>query len=220
MAEDAAPVLPAPELMVTCSTAPNPRRVDAFLAEKGVTIPKREIELASRAHYDPAHLERFGTHHLPALALADGSTLTETVAICRYIEGLHPEPNLMGRDPLEAARIEMWNRRVEFMVMLPVAFVFRHSHPSMAGLERQVPEWSEANRPRVLEGLGLLDRQLRRSEFVAADRFTIADISAYLALDFMRVTKIRVPDDHEALLRWQAGLAERPSLQRPQRAAK
>ncbi len=207
--------LPRPVELVTCSTAPNPRRVAAFLAEKGIELPRTEIDIATRAHYAPEHLARFGTHHLPGLVLSDGSTLTETVAICRFIEGLQPEPNLMGRDPLEAARIEMWQRRVELMLMLPVAFVFRHSHPSMAELETQVQEWSEANRPRVAAALDLLDRRLRETPYIAGDRFTIADITAYVSLDFMRVTRIRIPESHAALLAWQAGLRERPSLQRP-----
>ena len=209
--------LPGLARLVTCSTAPNPRRVQAFLDEKGIELPRDEIDLATRAHYTPEHLAKFGTHHLPGMILDDGSTLTETMAICRYVEALHPEPNLMGRDPLEVARVEMWQRRVEFMVMLPVAFVFRHAHPSMAGLETQIPAWSEANRPRVMQGLSLLDRRLQETAFIAGDRFTVADISAYVSLDFMRVTKIAIPEDHEALLRWRAALAERPSLRRPGR---
>ena len=212
---DTAPDLPTPVELVTCSTAPNPRRVAAFLAEKGIDVPRTEIDLATRAHYAPEHLARFGTHHLPGIVLSDGSTLTETVAICRYLEGLIPEPNLMGRDPLEAARIEMWQRRVELMLMLPVAFVFRHAHPSMAELETQIAEWSEANRPRVAAALELLDRRLAESAFIAGERFTIADITAYVTLDFMRVTKIRIPEDHAALLAWREKLGDRPSLRRP-----
>jgi Glutathione S-transferase len=212
---DTAHDLPTPVELVTCSTAANPRRVAAFLAEKGLDLPRTEIDLATRAHYAPEHLARFGTHHLPGIVLSDGSTLTETVAICRYLEGLIPEPNLMGRDPLEAARIEMWQRRVELLLMLPVAFVFRHAHPSMAELETQIREWSDANRPRVMAALDLLNRRLTESPFIAGERFTIADITAFISLDFMRVTKIRIPEDHDALLAWQAGLADRPSLQRP-----
>lgn len=207
--------LPGLQRLVTCSTAPNPRRVQAFLDEKGVEVPRTEIDLATRAHYAPEHLAKFGAHHLPGLELSDGTCLTETVAICRYVEALHPEPNLMGRDPLDAAVIEMWQRRAEFLVMMPVAAVFRHSHPSMAGLETQIREWSEANRPRVVAGMELLDRRLRDSPYVAGDRFTIADITAYISLDFMRVTKIRPPEDAEGLNRWLTELKDRPSLQRP-----
>ena len=205
---------PQPVRLVTCSTAPNPRRVNAFLIEKGVEIPKQEIDLATRAHYDPAHLEKFGTHHLPALELSDGSTLTETMAICRYLEALHPEPNLMGATPVELGRIDQWNQRVEFMIMLPAAYVFRHSHPSMATLEVQEPVMSDWHRRPLAKGIEVIEKRLAESPFLAGDRFTMADINAYIALDFMRVTKTRVPEENTATLKWQAALADRPSLQR------
>ena len=206
--------LPTPVKLYTCSTAPNPRRVHAFMAEKGIELPLVEIDLMTRDHYAPEHLEKFGTHHLPALELSDGSTLTETIAICRFLEGLYPEPNLMGRDHHEAARVEMWHRRVEFMVMMPTAYVFRHMHPSMATLEDQEPVLSEWHRKPLAHGLELLNKRLGEAPYLAGDRFTIADISAYMALSFMRVTKIPVPEDHTNTLRWQAELAERPSLAR------
>ena len=206
---------PEPVRLVTCSTAPNPRRVNAFLAEKGLEIPKVEIDIATRAHSVPAHLEKFGTHHLPALELSDGSTLTETMAICRYLEALHPEPNLFGLDPAEIGRVDQWNRRVEFMIMLPTAYVFRHSHPSMATLERQEPVMSDWHRPALARGLEVLEARLAKSPYLAGDRVTMADLNAFISLDFMRVTKTRVPETHAATLRWQAELAERPSLQRP-----
>ncbi|WP_339950508.1 glutathione S-transferase C-terminal domain-containing protein [uncultured Albimonas sp.] len=205
---------PTPVRLVTCSTAPNPRRVNAFLVEKGVEIPKVEIELATRAHFEPEHLAKFGTHHLPALELSDGSTLTETMAICRLLEGLYPEPNLMGATPIELARIEQWNRRVEFMIMLPAAYVFRHSHPAMAALEVQEPVMSEWHRRPLAKGLEVVEARLAESPFLAGDRFTMADINAFIALDFMRVAKTRVPEAHTATLRWQAALKDRPSLQR------
>lgn len=207
--------LPGLKRLVTCSTAPNPRRVHAFLAEKGVEVPRKEIDLSTREHYSPEHLAKFGTHHLPGVELENGVCLTETVAICRYVEALYPDPNLMGRDPLEQAIVEMWQRRAEFMLGLPIAAVFRHSHPSMATLEDQVAAWAESNRPRVMAGMELLDRRLRDSPYVAGDRFTIADITAWIFLDFMRVTKIRPPEDHEGLLRWRDELKDRPSLQKP-----
>ncbi len=206
--------LPAMHRLHVTSTAPNPRRVLAFLAEKGVSVEIVEIDMGRREHYDPDYIARVGAPVIPALELADGTVLTESVAICRYVEALHPEPNLMGVDPLEAAVIEMWQRRVEFQLLLPIGFVFRHGHPSMASLETQVPAWSEANRPRVLRGLEMLDRRLATSPFVAGERFTIADITAWLAMDFMRVTKIRPPEELESLRRWQAKLADRPGFVR------
>lgn len=212
-----ASALPRPVRMITCSTAPNPRRVDIFLAEKGVDVPRTEIELATRAHYAPEHLARFGTHHLPALELTDGETLTETLAICRYFEALHPEPNLMGRDGFEAAKIEQWVRRTEMLVAMPLFYVFRHTHPAMATFEAQVPALAEAHRPRLADGLDLLNRRLTASAYVAGDRFTIADIVAYTTLDFAKVAKVRPDDSHTGTLRWMAELAARPSCARPKR---
>ena len=210
--------LPRPVRLVTCSTAPNPRRVNVFLAEKGLDLPRQEIDIATRAHYAPEHLARFGSHHLPALELDDGTTLTETVAICRYLEALAPEPNLMGRDGLEAAKIEQWMRRIEFQVAMPLFYVFRHTHPAMATLETQVPALADAHRPRLADGLALLNRRLEASAYVAGDRFTLADTLAYTTLDFARVAKVRPDDDHVGTLRWMAELAARPSFARPSHA--
>ncbi len=208
------PHLPALHRLHVTSSAPNPRRVLAFLAEKGVKVEVVELDMGKREHYAPDYVARAGAPVIPAMELEDGTFLTESVAICRYIEALHPEPNLLGADPLEIAQVEMWQRRVEFGLLLPVGFVFRHSHPSMKDLEDQVPEWAESNRPRVMRGLEMLDRRLSTAPFVAGERFTIADITAWLALDFMRVTRIRPPEELESLRRWQAKLADRPGFAR------
>ncbi len=203
--------MPWPDLLVDCAPAPNPRRVRIFLAEKGVTLPVEQVDIMAGAQF-AAHRARVGVHHVPALRLSDGRWLTETVAICRYVEGLWPEPNLMGFDPLEAAEIEMWNRRLEFEVLGPIAAVLRHGNPRMAVMERQCPGWAEANRPRVLEGLAWLDARLGASPFVAGGRFTIADITALAAVDFLRPTRIAVPEACTALSAWRSGLEARPSV--------
>jgi glutathione S-transferase len=202
--------LPNPELLVECRPAPNPRRVRIFLAEKGVSLATEQIDIMTGAHFRD-HAARVGTHHVPALRLSDGRWLTETVAICRYIEALHPEPNLLGRDPLEAAEIEMWQRRMEFDLFLPIAAVLRHGNPKMAVLEAQCPEWAEASRPRVLEGLRRLDARLGASPFVAGPRFTIADITALVAVDFLRPSRIAVPADCRHLAAWRERTGSRPS---------
>jgi glutathione S-transferase len=203
--------LPRPELLVDCRPAPNPRRVRIFLAEKGVKLPVEQVDIMAGDQFR-AHAARVGTHHVPALRLSDGRWLTESVAICRYLEALWPEPNLMGVDPLETAEVEMWNRRVEFQLLAPIAAVLRHGNPKMAVMEDQCPEWAAANRPRVAAALGWLDARLAASPFVAGGRFTIADITAAVAVDFLRPTRIAVPEDCRALAAWRAGLAERPSL--------
>jgi len=203
--------LPRPDLLVDCRPAPNPRRVRIFLAEKGVSLPVEQVDIMAGDQFR-AHAARVGTHHVPALRLADGRWLTESVAICRYLEALWPEPNLMGADAFEVAEIEMWTRRVEFQLLTPIAAVLRHGNPKMAVMEDQCPAWAEANRPRVTAALVWLDARLGASPFVAGARFTIADITALVAVDFLRVTRIALPGECAALAAWRAGLAERPSL--------
>ncbi|MEL7465655.1 MAG: glutathione S-transferase [Pseudomonadota bacterium] len=192
--------------------APNPRRVGIFLAEKGVEVERVEIDIMAGEHFQDGHRGKAGSHHVPVAELADGTFLTETVAICRYIEALHPDPNLMGADAKEAAVIEMWQRRMEFSVLMNIAFVARHTIPAMQALEHvQVPEWGEACVPRMEEALRGLDARLRESAYVAGDRFTIADITAWVALDFMRVLRRSAPDGCDALAEWHGRMRERPS---------
>jgi len=149
---------------------------------------------------------------IPALELDDGTVIGETIAICRYIEELHPEPNLFGTTPLERATIEMWQRRLEWHLLLPVAQVFRHSHPHMAKMEQpQVADWAAANRPRVLRNMAIFDGVLRDRPYIAGERFTIADITGIVALDFTKPARIAVPPELENLTRWRAALAARPS---------
>ncbi|HEU0223071.1 MAG TPA: glutathione S-transferase [Paracoccaceae bacterium] len=204
--------LPDPVLLYDTPRAPNPRRVRIFLAEKGVELPRTEIDIMQGVHFRAEYRARIGTHHVPALELEDGTILTESIAICRYIEALHPEPNLFGRDPLEMAQIEMWQRRVEFQLLLPVGFVLRHSSPAMKSMEDQVPEWAEANRPRVVKGLYWMNDRLSRAHYVAGERFTVADISAIVAIDFMRTIRQAIPEECAALAEWAQRVRARPSM--------
>ncbi|MEL7216232.1 MAG: glutathione S-transferase [Pseudomonadota bacterium] len=191
--------------------APNPRRVRMFLAEKGVSFPTTPIDIMSGAQFE-AHKARVGTHHVPAFELADGTYLTETVAMCRYVEALHPEPNLLGEDALEQARVEMWSRRVEFGLMMPIAAVLRHGNPKMAVMEQpQCPEWSAVNRPKVEAALVWLEESLRATPFLAGERFTLADITALCSVEFMRTIRVPVPETHTATLEWHARLKARAS---------
>jgi glutathione S-transferase len=149
---------------------------------------------------------------VPALVLDDGTVITESIAICRYFEALHPDPALFGRAALEIAGIEMWNRRLELHFLFPVAHVFRHSHPAMKEMEvPQVPAWAEANKPRVLDFIRLLDRELEQRQFICGDSFTVADITGLVALDFMKPAKLVVPDELENVKRWHAEISARPS---------
>jgi glutathione S-transferase len=203
--------LPRPVRLWDCMPAPNPRRVRIFMAEKGITLPVEQVDIMSGAQFG-AHRERVGVHHVPALELEDGRFLTESTAICRYLEALWPEPNLMGKDALEAAEIEMWSRRVEFGLLLPAAAVLRHANPKMAVMEDQVPAWAEANRPRVLAGLEWLDARLGASAYIAGERYTLADITALVAVDFLRASRIAVPEACLRLLAWRRELAARRAL--------
>ena len=194
--------------------APNPRRVRVFLAEKGVTVPVVSIDLARLEHKAPAYVAVNPLQRTPALELDDGTVISESIAICRYFEELHPEPPLFGTGALERARVEMWQRRLEFGLLGTVAAVFRHLHPAMAEMEvPQVAAWGETNKPRVIEFLRFLDGDLADRRFIAGDRFSIADITGLVGLDFMKPAKLSLPDELANVRRWHAELAARPSAQ-------
>jgi glutathione S-transferase len=192
--------------------APNPRRVTMFLAEKGLEIPTVPIDLGALEHKGPAFSAVNPLQRTPALELDDGTVITESVAICRFLEALHPEPPLFGETPLERAIVEMWERRMEFGLLGTVAAVFRHLHPAMAQMEiPQVPSWGEANKPRVLEFLAFMDRHLADQRFLAGERFSMADITGFVAVDFMKPAKIALPAELSQVRRWHEDIAARPS---------
>jgi glutathione S-transferase len=192
--------------------APNPRRVRIFLAEKGITIPTEQVDLFSLQHRAPAYAAINPLMRVPSLVLDDGTVITESVAICRYFEALNPAPPLFGAGALGAAQVEMWQRRVEMHLLLQVATVFQHLHPAMKVLvDPQVPAWGEANRPRIFDFLSLLDGELATRAHVAGDDFSIADITALVAVDFMRPSKLAVPDELANVRRWYAAVSARPS---------
>ena len=192
--------------------APNPRRVRVFLAEKGISIATEQVELGKLEQRSDAYTAVNPMQRVPALQLDDGAVIAESIAICRYFEGLKPEPPLLGRPGLEAATIEMWNRRVELHLYFPVSHVFRHLHPAMKELEiPQVAAWGEVNKPRVMEFLSLLDDQLGKVQFIAGDAFSIADITGLIAVDFMKPAKLAMPDPLTHVRRWHAEVSARPS---------
>ena len=192
--------------------APNPRRVRIFLAEKGVEVPLVPIDMGALEHRKQEVSRRNPLQRLPVLELDDGTILTETVAICRYFEELYPEPTLMGRGALGKAQVEMWQRRLEFNLFNAVANAFRHIHPAMKEWEvPQIAEWGEANKPKAIEFLQLLDTELAGREFAAGDEYSIADITGLVALDFMKPARIQVPEEMTNVLRWHRTIASRPS---------
>lgn len=192
--------------------APNPRRVRVFLAEKGISVPLVPVDMGAMEHRGADIMSRNPLARLPVLELDDGTILCESVAICRYFEELQPEPALLGKGALGKAQVEMWQRRLELNLLFPVAQAFRHIHPAMKDWEvPQVPEWGEANKPKALDFLALLDAELARREFAAGDDFSIADITGLVALDFMKPARITIPEELTNVLRWYGALKARPS---------
>ncbi len=192
--------------------APNPRRVRVFLAEKGIEVPLVPVDMTALGHRDPEITRRNPLQRLPVLELDDGTILTESVAICRYFEELHPEPALFGVGALGRARVEMWQRRMELNFLLAVGNAFRHIHPAMKAWEiPQIAEWGEANKPRAVEFLEILDGELADREFVAGDVYSIADITGMIGVDFMKPARIALPEELANVRRWYAAVSARPS---------
>lgn len=199
--------------LYTSHRAPNPRRVRWVMAEKGIEdVELVEVDIMVGEHKTPEYRTRVGVPHVPALELDDGTTVSESVAICRYLEALHPEPNLFGRDAREQAVIEMWTRRCEFYLANPIMLSVRHSHPALAALEAaQMPQLADYNRLAAEKFMKTLDRRLADHEFLASDRFTIADIVAVVGLDFARLIKYRPPEELTHLARWLEAGRARPA---------
>ena len=194
--------------------APNPRRVRIFLAEKGLEIPFVPVDMSAMEHRGEAITRRNPLQRLPVLELDDGTVITESVAICRYFEEMTPEPPLFGSGPVGRALVEMWQRRVEFGLHGPVAAAFRHLHPAMKGWEKpQVPEWGEVNKPKAVAFMRFLDGELAERPHVSGDDFTIADITAFVAVQFMKPARIEMPADLAHLRRWYDAVAARPSAE-------
>ena len=192
--------------------APNPRRVRIFLAEKGIAVPLVPVDMAALEHKQETISSRNPLRRLPVLELDDGTILTETVAICRYFEELQPEPALFGTGALGKAVVEMWQRRLEFNLFGAVAAAFRHIHPAMKEWEiPQIPEWGEANKPKAVEFMTILDRELQSREFAAGDACSIADITGLCALDFMKPARIQIPQELTHVRRWYETIKSRPS---------
>jgi glutathione S-transferase len=192
--------------------APNPRRARIFLAEKGITLPTEQVDIMAKQQMTPEYTAINPLQRMPALVLDDGTIITESIAICRYFEMQQPDPPLFGVGAKDIALVEMWNRRCEINFMANVAAVFRHLHPAMKELEvPQIPAWAEANKPRVTWFLQLLDGELGSREFIAGDRYSVADITALVAVDFMKPARLTMPDDLAHVKRWHAAVSARPS---------
>jgi len=198
--------------------APNPRRVRVFLAEKGVDIPKTEVSIIEGENLKPEYLAVNPRGLLPTLELDDGNRIDETVAICRYIEETQPEPNLMGRDALEKAQIESWQRRMEFDGLNPTGEMFRNSfdpfkNRGLPGLEdvQAIPELAARGKAGVERFYERLEQRLSQSTYIAGERYTIADITALCVVDFASFAKMGIPEANTNTKRWHADVSSRPS---------
>jgi glutathione S-transferase len=192
--------------------APNPRRVRIFLAEKNLSVPTVDVDLAALEQKSDGFSALNPFQRIPVLAFDDGAVLCESIAICRYFEEIQPDPPLFGVGALGRAQVEMQQRRLEFGLLIHIANAFRHSHPHMARMEvPQIAELAQSSRPKALEAMARVDRELQNREFIAGDRFSIADISGLVALDFAKTARIAIPEDLSQLRRWHAALSARPS---------
>ncbi len=197
--------------LYSAAYAPNPRRVTMFMAEKNITdVEVINLALQEGAHRTPEFRAKSPLSQVPTLELDDGRTLTESRAICSYLESVYPEPNLMGRDAFERAHIEMWDRRVELLFMMPLMIWVRHAHPALAAIEKnQNPAVAAANEAQAMRVAKYLDGELASREWLAGDRFTIVDITAACGIDFAKMLKWRPDESTPNLRRWRVALSER-----------
>jgi len=201
-----------------CSTAPSPRRVRFFAAEKDIELELVPVDLGSGEQFSADFRAVNPDCVVPALELDDGTCLTEAIAICQYLEEIQPQPTLFGDTAVERATAAMWNAKAEQQGLWAVADAYRnfarglkgHALPGPDKYE-QIPELAERSKSRVLSFFKTLDTQLAQREFLAGDRFTIADITAVVMIDFAARVKISVGDDAANLQRWYAGVSARPS---------
>lgn len=192
-------------------TGTNTRRVRIFLAEKGVKLPSVEVDMLKGENKEPEYLSKNPMGTMPLLELDDGTILAESVAICRYLEELYPDPPLFGTTPIERAQVEMWNRRMEFELLKPIMDHFVHSSAFYKERVSQVPDMARHNNQHAQVRMRWLDGELAMRPFIAGDRYTIADITAQCALVLGKNTGTPIPSDSQHLARWFSDVSKRPT---------
>jgi len=199
--------------LYSSQVAPSPRKVIIFIAEKGIeNIEVKNLDIGKMEHKTPEYKKIAPNSRIPALELDDGEIILETTAICRYLEYIHPSPNLFGEDAMEIAQIEMWYSRVSFELMLPLMHGFRHTHPHMSALEHQNNEFGLAQRELAVKSLKYYEEVIEEKEFVACDKFSYADIQMTVSLQFLvRLNRIDI-NDYTNLNKYIGNISSRPSF--------
>lgn len=192
-------------------TAPSPRRVRVFLAEKNIPMEYIQVDLQKGENISSEMRVKNPVGKIPVLELDDGTCISEAASICLYFEQLYPEINLLGETPLEKAQIDMWHRQVELYFFGQVGMCFQHTTGYFKDRMTPVKAYGEVAGKNAQGFLNLLEKRLADSEFIAGDRFTIADITAMCTVDFARVVKIKISDEQPNLQRWYAAVSSRPS---------
>lgn len=199
-------------ILYDCTNAPNPYRVRMFMAEKGIDMEIRDITIMKGEHFGPDYKKKVPASKLPALELDDGTIIRETSSICRYLERIQPEPNLLGVDAKEEALIDSWSRVMEFELMMPLAMAFRHLHPAMGALEKQSAEYGEICKGHAAKRMAILNKELGNKDFIAGDRFTLADVTGYAVMRyFPKLARVEIDPEWTNLTEWMARISERPS---------
>jgi glutathione S-transferase len=197
--------------MYDFTLAPSPRRVRIFLAEKGIEVPLVQVDIMKNANRTPEFYQKNPSGSLPVLELDDGSCIAESVAICRYFEELQPTPPLFGIGARERALVEMWNRRIELEIFAPVGHVWSHLSEIAKGRGRRIPEFGEIQKRAAIDRIAWLNEELENREFIAGDKFSIADITTLCMIDFARTVEIRIQPEQTNLARWYRAVSARPS---------
>ena len=192
-------------------TAPSPRRVRIFLAEKNIPMEYVQLDIEKGENLSTQFKAKNPMGKVPILQLDDGVCISEAASICRYFEEIQPEPSLMGTTPLEKAQIDMWQRQVEMYLFMQVGMCFQHTTGYFKDRMTPIKEYGEVAGKNAVDFLEILDRRLAESKFIAGETFSIADITALCAIDFARVVKLKISDEQQNLQRWYQSVSNRPS---------
>ena len=194
------------------SPSPNARRVSVFMAEKGIECERVSVDIRSGENIQSEYLSKNPAGRVPVLELDDGSYISESIAICRYLEAIEPEPNLFGLDAIEIANVEMWQRRVELNLFLEIAGAFRNITGFFKDRETCVEEWGKVCAEKAPKALTMFDDQLSNNQYLAGDRFTVADITLAITLDFAEMVKVAPLPTLDNITQWRANVTARASL--------